>query len=256
MGTGTPDSSDNTVDKQNVLFPRKKLEVVQTENLGHEAVAGFLNDCGCSGDCTEPLSRGHVRALTQSAVDCAVADLAVYGPISLRTLRMSLQTTTGANLASEKATIKRMAEQSVATFTAGVAVEMLPAGKLAKLRNPYRRVWEPCLQTASKQVLSDRCCISRGRFLFQTVCDTEADARDRGVWPQDGPCGKICCNSRYISPAMLDMVLKLPFDVKVSVQTGWGMNTAANAATPTCTRHEGWLGIMRDLCGFIWDPGI
>ena len=61
-------------------------------------------------------------------MDCAVADLAVYSPISLRTLRMSLQTTTGANLVSEKATIKRMAEQSVATFTEGVAVEMLPAG--------------------------------------------------------------------------------------------------------------------------------
>ncbi|CAE7783005.1 unnamed protein product [Symbiodinium sp. CCMP2592] len=168
---------------------------------------------------------------------------------------MSLQTTTGANLVSAKATIKRMAEQSVATFTEGVAVELLPAGMLAKLRNPYKGVWEPCLQTASKQVLSDRCCVSRGRFLFQTVSDVEADARYRGVWQRDGPCGKICCNSRYISPAMLDMVLKPPGDVKVSAQTGRCISTATDAATPTCTRHEGWLGIMMDLCGFIWDPG-
>ena len=45
---------------------------------------------------------------------------------------------------------------------------------------------------------------------------------------------------------MFDVVesLKLPGDVKVSVQTGWGMNAAADAATPTCTRQEGlWLAI-------------
>ena len=36
-----------------------------------------------------------------------------------------------------------MAEQSVATFTKGVAVEMLQAGMLPKLRDPFKGVWDP-----------------------------------------------------------------------------------------------------------------
>ena len=125
----------------------------------------------------------------------------------------------------------------------------------AKIARPLQGSLGPLIANCHE---TGSCCyISRGRFLFQTICDIEAHARERGLWQQDGPCGKIRCNSRRISPTMFDVVLKLPGDVKVSVQTGWGMNTAADAATPTCTRHDGpWLGIMRDLCGFIWDPDI
>ena len=93
-----------------------------------------------------------VEALSQAFVGKAVAErLAVDDAVSLGALRKVLQERCGINLESRKTEIRCKAtkslETSLETLTAGISITKLDEDMLARLRDPYTGVWEPCSHT-------------------------------------------------------------------------------------------------------------
>lgn len=115
----------------------------------------------------------------------AVYELLEYGDaVSLRDLRLVLQSRTRVDLTSQKPLIKQMAENAFATLTSGLDLMQLPLEQIARLRDPCIGKWKPfcnILATGAACVAvlrqhdrpcGNTCCQQeRGRMLFQQLHD-------------------------------------------------------------------------------------
>ena len=115
---------------------------------------------GCASQFASTLTQG---------MDRAVASLAGRDGISLRQLRVHLQESMGVDLASQKAAIRRMAEQTVEDMTSGLKVSSLPTDCLAQMRSPWIGEWEPCARIVDGSIAVEG--RERGRQLFTPLHD-------------------------------------------------------------------------------------
>ena len=128
---------------------------------------------------------GKGTPLTSTMVGRAVYELLEYGDaVSLRDLRLVLQSRTRVDLTSQKPLIKQMAENAFATLTSGLDLMQLPLEQIARLRDPCIGKWKPfcnILATGAACVAvlrqhdrpcGNTCCQQeRGRMLFQQLHD-------------------------------------------------------------------------------------